>query len=234
MNDAAQVCRAESRSAESGFTLIELLVVISIIILLISILLPALRKARESAHAVQCQSNLRQWATVFHVYAEENQSTIPPYWFDFNARLRSMTSQVSWSRSLEMLGYVGVAEDVSAGLFVCPGNPGEEALDELTGTLASRSYWYGKNMTLDWRYDDVSYSIGNRLDLVLSPSSTYMVADTRGNVFTGYQPSYYFMLVRPHGRTTAMAHVDGHVSQYEPVLPINDSDPNSRKAWWGR
>ena len=60
-----------------GFTLIELLVVIAIIALLIGVLLPALKGARDSALSVLCTNNLRTLAVTNQQYANDHDDRLP-------------------------------------------------------------------------------------------------------------------------------------------------------------
>ena len=60
----------------TGFTLVELLVVISIIAMLMSILMPALGRAREAARRVVCLSNLRQLTLAWNMYVMDNDDKL--------------------------------------------------------------------------------------------------------------------------------------------------------------
>lgn len=76
-----------------GFTLVELLVVIGIIAVLISILLPALSRARKQARVVECGSLMRQVVLATRAYAAENRDYLPPMPLDVGQQTFNVTDK---------------------------------------------------------------------------------------------------------------------------------------------
>lgn len=69
------------RKVRLGFTLIELLVVIAIIGLLVSMLMPAVQRAREAARRSSCLNNMRQMGIASHNYLSSHR-TFPSGWVE--------------------------------------------------------------------------------------------------------------------------------------------------------
>ncbi len=96
----------------SSFTLTELLVVVTIIAILISLLMPALKRARETANSAVCASNLRQIGIALFAYARDNNGRLPFYYYwyktlGYGQQCTSAGAQVSGSPLRQ--GYLGAA-----------------------------------------------------------------------------------------------------------------------------
>lgn len=72
----------------SGFTLIELLVVIAIIALLLSIIMPALGKAKTYAEEILCKSNLHQYGIATELYSTDNDDFMPDPWESLYSKIQ--------------------------------------------------------------------------------------------------------------------------------------------------
>ena len=81
-----------------AFTLIELLAAIAIIVILMAILLPMARAARESSREVVCQGNLRQLMQAFSAFAMDHEDQLPGGYWDLRYRTDPNSSHWDWLR----------------------------------------------------------------------------------------------------------------------------------------
>ncbi len=173
----------------NAFTLVELLVVIGIIALLISILLPALSKARGSANDLKCKSNLRSIGQALTIYVSQYKGRIPATEMcgqSYTAADISVTgTTIYWFERLmgeKLMAMPGTASRDS--VMLCPsqadpfiisgwrGTPPAPVDDPRRGRFALS---YGINNFLsisDWKGTSPNFAVPDGIDDDISGKST--------------------------------------------------------------
>lgn len=157
---------------KSAFTLIELLVVISIIAVLMAVMMPGLRKARESAKTVVCASNLRQIAYAFNMYIDAQKNKVfPTKW--------NATAPVQYP--IQVVLYKDLGSDHKA--FRCPA--AVHAAEGKWYDDAKTPYYtsYGYNVGMETK-NSQNEAVGVSLLRIKSPDKTIVLADAMWNLPT--------------------------------------------------
>ena len=187
------------------FTLIELLIVIAIITILAAMLLPAVNRARDTAHAVKCLSNLKQIATASILYADASKGFYMPLRYKNSAVGTMWTNNPLFLRNLGVKhappmsgpnGQVAVTGDNIAPEIVCPrSQPGASGeFRHLQLSYAMQSTGFDDPPALDIWANPVSASYHQAK--VRNPSSRFMFIESV-NWHTNYNaadPSKYRLL----------------------------------------
>lgn len=133
-----------------AFTLPEMLAVIALIVIIISMLLPAFGKSRESVRNVECMVKQRQIGQAMMTFSVEHKLSLPgcylPPWSGSDPSMRSWMGNEAWGEvnyEGAIVQYVG-GKDVAKGLYRCPSleegifksGVGSNGLFDYTGLLA--------------------------------------------------------------------------------------------------
>ena len=210
-----------------GFTLIELLVVIAIIALLLSVLVPSLRRARASAKRLVCAHNLKQISLAVDLYLYSNDNTYPcaqdplpaGYWLWMGRGWRSFVEPY--------LG--GNIDPNNPSVLLCPEDKAAKQKYESTSYSYSLAFYHSPEQIADMNTPADTYS--NPRPSI--PQRSLNVAKPSQKILMGEWLSNHFPIPEDPGWWTWQGSrnylfPDGHtkILKATQIRPANDNFPN--------
>ena len=209
------------KPGRASFTIIELLVVVAIIVILISILLPALKNCQEAARRMSCMNNLKQCMLGEISYSEDHKGSIVPIIYFIVG-----STAITWNEAITggNSSYVIQAYVNSKKILQCPSYE-PRVFDEANQDTA-RFHTYGMyGAGLMDGVDITTWRIGNmpNLWMVKNPSRIFLLADTAQT--TSAVQWYYFYtdhfgenggIHTRHTNRSNAVYIDGHAASLTP------------------
>ena len=209
------------------FTLVEMIAVMATLMILASMLLPAIQNARVAAFQVQCHGNLRQLALAMLAYGDDWRGRLPAYDSKALAAEHVGVNWPLWSRPYY--------QDI--GVLVCPASPNDAPQD----TPESLHRYDGHYA---WNYDGMQGNRGALAVHVRQPSDSYLLMDS-GDPCIIYGKNTWANLMEEldldfdshaegcnrHRGQVDIAFVDGHAAARE-LLPFLAAPCDSFAAPW--
>jgi len=131
-------------NGKRGFTLVEMLVVIALIGVLMSLLLPAVQAARESARRSQCTNNLKQIGLAFHNYHDSYKALPGTNWtMRLLPYLELNTIYNKWDQTktaLTSTTNLAIAQ-TPIEVYMCPSVPDQPRMNGPLSSSASNTYY---------------------------------------------------------------------------------------------
>lgn len=159
-----------SKKRAAGFTIIELLIVIGIILVLVSILLPALRGVRYGAQRVTCLSHLRQLGGAFQAYVIDNDNYLSDT-SDQNPQPLDNWLRFIAPEPLETSALYRYIGGDFATVLMCPAEVDRPSYEFYLGTYPSS---YSFNSQLTQTAGSVNY---RRISRIARPMQTIILVD---------------------------------------------------------
>jgi len=220
-------------SAPEGFTIVELLVVISIISLLITMLLPALSSARESAYIIKCAANNRQLGIATMGYSMDTEGWVAP------AAIPEVYNQYDASYRLDAYLEPGTVPtgnkriNVYSAAWDCPSHMSPIA--DAPNGRSSRTTSFRFNSAMNRRHLETTPRWNPKMDEVYKPQQKVVLCETLTTWSSPYNNYFYSQpttqgFFHPNGGHNILF-VDLHVATLNQTDPVFVISANLANHW---